>query len=267
LKEIQGRVTTERRGTLKKSKTILVVTLAIFVAGVVALAGCGSKTENNNNNAVGNVTYESIQVDAGEEFQVALDSNPTTGYDWSITTDPDPKVVEQKGSSFVAPKSDLYGAPGKQVYTFNGVATGKTDITFENRQPWDKKAPPAWTHNAAVTVVAAPPKPPAPPKTYTDPKSPVSETVGREFHIDMSEQSASTGYKWLLSSSYDHKVAVFEGVKFLTPTSSAPGAPQVEVWKFEAVGKGTTKLTFNYVQPWDKTAKPAKTMTFTVNVN
>ncbi len=162
----------------------------------------------------------------------------------------------------------LIGAGGKEVWTFKGVAPGKTDIMFENRQAGsDKSAPPGWTHNASVTVVAAPVKPPEPPKTYTNPKTPIAETVGREFHIDMSEQTASTGYKWLLSSGYDHKVCVFKGVKFLTPTSAAEGAPQTEVWRFETIGKGTTKLTFNYVQPFDKTAKPSQTLTFTVNVN
>ena len=253
-----------------KGKIFLAVALVLVLPTTLMLGCGGNKMESgeDNNKVLGNVTYESIQVNAGEEFQVTLDSNPTTGYEWSITTAPDPKVVSEVGSKFVAPTDAMPGAGGKEVWTFKGVAPGKTDIMFENRQVGsEKNAAPGWTHNASVTVVAAPPTPPPAPKTYTDPKVPINETVGREFLIDMSEQTASTGYKWLLSSGYDHKVAVFAGVTFSKPETTAEGAPQTERWRFETVGKGTTKLTFNYVQPWDKNAKPAKTLSFTVNVN
>jgi len=259
-----------RKGCDMKGRALLAAAVALVLATTL-MAGCGGnkkETVEDNSKTLGNVTYEAIQVNAGEEFQVTLDSNPTTGYEWSITTVPDPKVVSKVGSKFIAPTdADTLGAPGREVWTFKGVGAGKTDIVFESRQVSDKSGTPAWTHNVAATVVAKPPTPPPAPNTYKDPKVPINEAVGREFHINLSEQTASTGYKWLLSSTYDHKVCVFEGVKFLTPTSSMPGAPQTEVWRFETVGKGTTKLTFNYVQPWDKNAKPANTLTFTVNVN
>lgn len=66
---------------------------------------------------------------------------------------------------------------------------------------------------------------------------------------------------------YDHSVCVFQGVYFITATDATMGAASTEVWKFKALGAGETKLTFSYVQPWDTAAEPAKTVTFTVNVN
>ncbi|MHB8896224.1 MAG: protease inhibitor I42 family protein [Candidatus Geothermincolia bacterium] len=44
------------------------------------------------------------------------------------------------------------------------------------------------------------------------------------------------------------------------------GVGGVEKWTFKAVGKGTGTIVMIYRQPFDKTAKPAKTVTFTINV-
>ena len=91
--------------------------------------------------------------------------------------------------------------------------------------------------------------------------------MGNEFLINIPEQTGSTGFKWLLSSGYNHGVVVFEGVTFISATGGQIGAAQTEVWRFKSVGKGTTKLTFSYVQPFDKTTPAAQTMVFTVNIN
>jgi predicted secreted protein len=56
-------------------------------------------------------------------------------------------------------------------------------------------------------------------------------------------------------------------VTFISATGGQIGAAQTEVWRFKSVGKGTTKLTFSYVQPFDKTTPAAQTMVFTVNIN
>lgn len=256
-----------------KRTRILIIAMAGLLLVAALAGGCGGTktTPTTTPKEVGNVTGESITARAGQDFQVSLAENPSTGYTWAITTEPDKAVIVQKGAStFIqAPESSgLAGAPGTEVWTFTAVAAGNTNIVFENKQAGAKETdPPAWTHNVSVTVTAPPPTPPAAPKTYTDPKTPINETVGREFHINLSEQTASTGYKWLLSSGYNHSVCVFEGVTFIKATSGQMGAAETEVWRFLTKGKGTTKLTFNYVQPFDKTAAPSKTATFTVNVN
>jgi predicted secreted protein len=42
------------------------------------------------------------------------------------------------------------------------------------------------------------------------------------------------------------------------------GAPGEEVWTFEAVGKGTVQLDFEYVRPFEKDAKPVKIARYSV---
>lgn len=260
---------------VKRSKTVLVVVmLGLFLVGTLAMAGCSSSTPKPPTPpppTPGNVTGESITATAGSTFKVSLAANPTTGYVWSITKAPDTKVVTQQGEpTYIWPVSSsaTVGAGGTEVWTFKAVAAGSTNIVFTNTQVGNTTAPPAWTHNVSVKVIPptpAPPKP-LPIKTYTNPSTPISASPTQEFHINRSEQTGSTGFKWLLNSGYNHTVCVFEGVTFINSTSSAVGAASTEVWKFKALAKGTTYLTFNYVQPFDTTAKPAKTVTFTVNV-
>lgn len=242
------------------------VVLSVAVLVVALAAGCGTTTTKKKVvKPVGNVTYEEISVNAGEDFNVRLESNPSTGYEWKMTTSPNTAVVQPNGSEFKPAGQAMAGAPGLQVFKFKAVAKGDTSMVFQNIGP-GSSAPVSWTHNVKVTVrQPAPPPPPQPPKTYTDPKTPINETAGREFMISMTEQTASTGYVWKLQTGYDKKVVVFEGVSYVG-VSGTPGAASKEVWRFDALAKGTTKLTFNYVQPWDKTQKAANTMTFTVNV-
>lgn len=191
-------------GAMRKSRMLLAMLLLLLLASVF-YAGCGSKEEPEpvpEPQPTGNVTYEAMEFEAGQEFQVVLDANPSTGYDWTVDGKPDPAVVEQMGEVATrAPENpELVGAPVKEIWKFKAVAEGKTDIVFENKRSWEEDEPPAATHNVAVTVTAAHPKPPQPsePKTYTDPNTPIAETVGNEFRINLSEQTASTGYKWLL---------------------------------------------------------------------
>jgi len=257
-----------------KRSTLFVAVMAGLLVAVMVAAGCGSSggggsTTTPTTPIVGPITGESIQAYAGTDFQVTLASNPTTGFTWSITTPPDNKVVTEKGSTFIAPPTGsnaVVGAGGQEVWTFHAVAPGNTTMVFANQRA-EAGTPPAQTHSVSVLVVAAPTKPVSKPKTYTNAKTPIKETAGREFLIDIPEQTASTGFKWLLSSGYNHKVTVFEGVTFIKATGSQLGTAQTEVWRFLAVGKGTTKLTFSYVQPFDKTAPPAQTLVFTVTVN
>lgn len=257
-----------------KTSRIMVLVLAGLLVAALAVAGCGGKKETTTPGTtpeeVGNVTGESITTRAAEDFQVSLAENPSTGYSWSVTTAPDKAIVVQKGESLFVPapgSSGMVGAGGTEIWTFTAEAPGSTTIVFENRAPGAKDTDaPAWTHTVAVKVVQKPSTPVPEPRTYTDPNTPIEETVGREFHINMSEQTASTGYKWLLDSGYNHSVCVFEGVRFLS-AGTEMGAPQVEVWRFMTRGAGTTKLKFSYVRPFDKEGTPAKTATFTVNVS
>jgi predicted secreted protein len=44
------------------------------------------------------------------------------------------------------------------------------------------------------------------------------------------------------------------------------GVPGQQLFRFQAVGKGTATIGLQYVRPWETSVPPAKTSEFTVNV-
>jgi inhibitor of cysteine peptidase len=100
--------------------------------------------------------------------------------------------------------------------------------------------------------------------TFKDPSKPVSVKNGDSFTIEM-PSNQTTGFAWALADSYDAKILAKDRNDYKAP-SGTPGAGGVELWKFHALSKGSTKLSFAYRKPWEKNVKPAKIMEFTVTV-
>jgi len=92
-----------------------------------------------------------IDVTVGEEFSIALDSNPTTGYSWRLAGKLDEGVVQLVGAKFQPPETPLKGAGGTRFYTFRAAGPGETTISLEYVRPWEKK-PPVRKESFAVTV-------------------------------------------------------------------------------------------------------------------
>jgi inhibitor of cysteine peptidase len=65
--------------------------------------------------------------------------------------------------------------------------------------------------------------------------------------------NASTGYRWRLAGKPAASVVKFVSHHYVAPKpGSNPGAAGKEIWRFRAVGKGTTRLRLTYVQAGSK---------------
>jgi inhibitor of cysteine peptidase len=80
-----------------------------------------------------------IKVLKNTEFQVLLDSNPTTGFSWRVLSF-DSTILQMKKEEFLADKSaeDRVGAGGKQIFKFKTIANGTTDLQLIYQRPWEK---------------------------------------------------------------------------------------------------------------------------------
>ena len=111
---------------------------------------CDAFQENNH-------LTDAIAVSAGDEFQVTLCSNPTTGYEWSADAEiADMEVVNQVAHEFVM-SEDLEnppppGTPGLEVWTFSAIELGSTTITFDYSRPWEGSEKSTWTFKLDATV-------------------------------------------------------------------------------------------------------------------
>lgn len=88
----------------------------------------------------------------GEELTIELESNPTTGYEWTIAIWPDKSILGLTGDWFEPPKTDMVGAPGKHYYRFKALAPGHTSAVFAYSRSFEGDKTPELTHTLDVTV-------------------------------------------------------------------------------------------------------------------
>ena len=109
----------------------------LLVAGAVAsflLAGCGGSDDDTTTPSTQTfdkaALVKPIEVDAGADFEIALDANSTTPYHWVFTRKPDSAVVAYEGRNYETdPGSEgLTGAGGTETFSFHAVAAGTTEI-------------------------------------------------------------------------------------------------------------------------------------------
>jgi predicted secreted protein len=93
-----------------------------------------------------------IEVSAGDEFEIVLASNPSTGYSWALVDELDPGVVavvsqEYKGEEDAAP-----GSGGMDVWTFEALSAGETQIVLGYYPPSNEPTDPQQIVEFTVTV-------------------------------------------------------------------------------------------------------------------
>jgi predicted secreted protein len=92
-----------------------------------------------------------FEVEVGDKIRLEVCSNPTTGFQWDyemITAD----VLKEEDHDFEEPKVDVPGVPGIELWTFEAVDKGTTQVQMEYSQPWDGGTKNEWTYTLQVTV-------------------------------------------------------------------------------------------------------------------
>ena len=109
----------------------LLVLLVTLILAVCLLAGCGGvKTYIDDE--------KTITASVGQEFIIALDSNPTTGYDWEESYDASMLSLDEEESRYEPDEKakGLVGAGGTQYYRFKALKKGNTEITLVYKRSW-----------------------------------------------------------------------------------------------------------------------------------
>lgn len=187
----------------------------------------------------GNEISESFKVEAGNTFNFTLDTNPSTGYSWQLSQQPDANILKLVSNNVTA--ASAIGAPQSQVWIFQGVSAGSTSFILEYTGP-GTNAPVDKKDTAKATVTAAPTPTPTPPKVYTDPATPITATPGEVFILEVKNQ-AGTAYEWQLAGEINTVILKFMGPE-ARALGSEPGSPTVTDFTFESLGTGqqTIKL-------------------------
>ena len=106
---------------------------AMPVLGVFLVVGCagGAKVNTYTDPA------QTINAGVNQEFMIALDSNPTTGYNWEEKHDAAMLNLVESIYEPDTPAAGLVGAGGTQYFQFKALKTGSTEITLTYKRSWE----------------------------------------------------------------------------------------------------------------------------------
>ena len=105
---------------------LLLLALALL-SSAVAAAGCGGYDDDPSVTRSFDKLEGTIEVAAGETFEIVLEAKASTGYEWKVKGRPDSAVLTFVGSNYEQ-GGEAPGSPGKQTLTFRGVEAGEADL-------------------------------------------------------------------------------------------------------------------------------------------
>ncbi len=221
-------------------KTIGVATLAVVLALTVAVfcSGCVSPTTTSpspnatiastNPTALG----AGITVMQGQNFTIQLQSDPSTGYTWQPSYDNSSIMFINRVfiASSVAP-----GAPGADVFTFQGTKPGTSVMTFNYTNSTGQASN---SVNYTITCTSS--------NVTQGNAALVSQ--GENFTIRL-QANPSTGSDW--QPSFDNSSVTLVNRAFAsgvsTSSATVAGAGGTDLFTFMAPVPGTTVIIFNNV--------------------
>jgi len=91
-------------------------------------------------------------VRAGEEIEIILKGNPTTGYEWTLDSSATNRLQQLGKAEYLqdqqAGKNLMVGVGGKYVFKFKAVEQGAGNIKLVYRRSWETSA-----HDKVYSVV------------------------------------------------------------------------------------------------------------------
>jgi predicted secreted protein len=94
---------------------------------------------------------DDFEVEVCDKIRMKLCSDPATGFQWDYEMTVE-NVLKEEDHDFEEPEGDVPGAAGIEIWTFEAVETGTTEVQMEYSQPSEGGVKSKWTYNVTVTV-------------------------------------------------------------------------------------------------------------------
>jgi inhibitor of cysteine peptidase len=93
-----------------------------------------------------------VPVHNGEQFTITLESNPSTGYIWQFGKDLDMQYLKLINKKSKPINPTLIGTPITEVWTFESIKEGNTDICLIYKRPWEKKSQGEQKYTVTISI-------------------------------------------------------------------------------------------------------------------
>jgi inhibitor of cysteine peptidase len=145
-------------------KKVVILGLISILLLPLLMAGCSPSTPTNTRPQDQTIAvtldefaaqpdfFQKIDLAFGGKLTIRLGSNGSTGYQWSDAKTSVPDVLRPASHDLLAPKTDLAGAPGTEVWVFDSVNPGTVQIKMSYARSWESTAP-LYTLTIVIHVV------------------------------------------------------------------------------------------------------------------
>jgi inhibitor of cysteine peptidase len=123
-------------------KALQALALTFAVALTACAAGASTLTEADDG--------QTVRLQVGDTFAIELPGNPSTGYSWNGSAEPE--VVVLTGEPAFEADSDAIGAGGMITLTFEAVEAGEAELELQYSRAWESVQR---LETFSVTVVVA----------------------------------------------------------------------------------------------------------------
>ena len=93
----------------------------------------------------------SIELRAGDQLEITLPGNPTTGFQWQVSVG-NSAILQPLGEPEFKPSNNAIGSGGKISLRFAAVGSGQMELKLIYHRPFEKDVPPAQTFAVNITV-------------------------------------------------------------------------------------------------------------------
>jgi predicted secreted protein len=114
-------------------RALALVAVSLGGLATAGAAGCGG--DDGHQVARFDDPRSAIEVGPGDRFEVALASNPGTGYSWRYAQRPAPAVVRVTGARFEGPSDQQPGAGGTEIFSYRAAGAGTTTMRLVYVRP------------------------------------------------------------------------------------------------------------------------------------
>jgi len=125
--------------------------IPILLIALALLAACGGKATSTPAFSISDAG-KTIEVAAGNEFKIVIESNPSTGYHWEMIGELEESLLQFVSSEYRADEPVAPGSGGKEVWTFKALAPGEAAIVLGYYPPSNDAVEPAQTVTFTVVV-------------------------------------------------------------------------------------------------------------------
>lgn len=134
-------------GSTKMIQTFVIIFFALMF-GMVVITGnplVGESMKLNENDS-----GKTVEIFVGDELEVVLPGNPTTGYAWELIL-LDTNVLRPDKAEFFAINKAM-GSGGIEVIKFHAIAAGKSEVKLIYHRSFEPNVPPLKIFDVNVII-------------------------------------------------------------------------------------------------------------------